>query len=126
MLRIIASKMLNFEIRLLLKNLLVTSLTKARDSLPEIMELGRGLNIPKSSQNTNYFGRVSSFCFRIITSKIIIFEIFLPQEVPLVVDFSETPAHTFRKNVIVQSMNLSKSSKKLKLPWLHSSFLALE
>ena len=95
-------------------------------SLPEIMELRRGLNVPKSSQNTNYFGRNPSFCFRIITSKMLIFEICLPQKVPLVVDFSETPAHTSRKNVIVQSMNLSNSSKKLKLPRLHSSFLALE
>ena len=93
--------------------------------LPEIMKLEKGLNVPKSSKNTNYFGRTPSFCFRIIASKMLIFEICLPLKEPLVVNFSETPARTSRKYVVVQGMNLSKPSKKHKLLWL-SFFLALE
>ena len=49
------------------------------------MKLEKGLNVPKSSKDTNYFGRTPSFCFRIIASKVIIFEICLPLKEPLVV-----------------------------------------
>ena len=36
------------------------------------------------------------------------------------VTFGETRAHTSRKCVVVQGMNLKKSSKKHKLIWFHS------
>ena len=84
------------------------------------------LNVPKSSKNTNYFGFFPSFCFRIIASKKLIFEIWLPLKEPLVVTFGEKRAHTSRKCVVVQGMNLIKSSKKHRLVWLHSPIFALE
>ena len=123
---IIASKMLIFEICLLLKKPLVTTLNEHVHSLPEIMTLKKGLNVPKSSKNTNYFGPTPPFCFRILSSKMLIFEICLPLKEPLVVTFGETCAHTSRKYVVVQGMNLLRSSKKYKLLWLHSSIFALE
>ena len=54
----------------------------------------------------------------------LIFEICLPLKEPFT--FGETRAHTFRKCVDVQGMNLTKSSKKRKLLWFHSSFFTLE
>ena len=84
------------------------------------------LNVPKSSKNTNYFGFTPSFCFRIIASKKLIFEIWLPLKEPLVVTFGETRAHNSRKCVVVQGMNLIKSSKKHKLVWLHVPIFTLE
>ena len=89
------------------------------------MKLEAGLNVPKSPKNTNHCGRTPSFCFRIIASKVLMFEICLPLKEPLVVNFSETLAYSSRKYPVVQGMNLLKPSKKLKLLWLHSSFLAL-
>ena len=49
----------------------------------------------------------------------LIFEICLPLKEPLIVTFGEMRAHTSRKCAVVQGMNLTKSSKKLKLLWLH-------
>ena len=72
------------------------------------------------------FGFTLSFCFRIIASKKLIFEICLLLKEPLVVTFGETRAHTSRKCAVVQGMNVTKSSKKYKLVWLHSPFFALE
>ena len=40
------------------------------------------LNVPKSSTNTNYFGFTPLFCFRIIASQKLIFEIWLPLKEP--------------------------------------------
>ena len=56
----------------------------------------------------------------------LIFEIYLPLQEPLVVILSELRAHTSRKCIDVQGMNLAKTSKKHKLLWLHSSIFALE
>ena len=108
--RIIASKMLIFEVCLLLKTLLTTKLAER----------------PKIIKNTNYFGCTPSFCFRIITSKMLIFQICLPLKEPLVVTFGETRAQTSRKCVAVQGINLTKSSKKQKWLWLHSPIFDLE
>ena len=52
----------------------------------------------------------------------LIFVIYLPLKEPLVVTFGEKREHTSRKCVVVQGTNLTKSSKKHKLFWLHSSF----
>ena len=56
----------------------------------------------------------------------LIFEIYLPLQEPLVVILGELRAHTSRKCIDVQGMNLTNTSKKHKLLWLHSSIFALE
>ena len=73
------------------------------------------LNVPKSSKNTNYFGFFPSFCFRIIASKKLIFEIWLPLKEPLVVTFGKMRAHTSRKCVVVQGINLIKIIQKIQI-----------
>ena len=61
-----------------------------------------------------------------IASKKLICEIWLPLKEPLVVTFGETRAHTSRKCIVVQGMNLIESFKKHKLVWLHSPIFTLE
>ena len=119
--------MLIFEVRLhLIKPKIKPTLTETREITSRNMKLKKGLNVPKSSKNTNYFGCTFSFCFRIIASKMLFFEICLPLKEPFVVPVGETRAYTSRKFVVVQGSNLTKSSKKHKLLWLHSCFFALE
>ena len=55
-----------------------------------------------------------------------IFEIRLPEKEPLVATFDETRALTSRKSVVVQDMNIAKSSQKYKLFWPHSFVFVLE
>ena len=96
-------------------------------SFPEIMKLKKKeLNLKKSQKSANYFGRTPFFCFKIIASKMLIFDVWLSPKEPLVVTFGKTRAHTSRKYIVVQGMNLPKSSKRQKLLWLHSSIFALE
>ena len=59
----------------------------------------------KSSKNRNYFGFTRSFCFRIIASKKLIFEICLTLKDP----FGETRGHTSRKCVVVENQNHPKN-----------------
>ena len=54
------------------------------------------------------------------------FYICLPLKEPLLVTFGETRAQTSKTCVAVQGINLTKSSKKQKLLWLHSPIFALE
>ena len=115
-----------FEVCLHLKTPLVTTLTKTRGSTPRNYKVKKGLKVPKSSKYTNYFGRPPSFCFELIASKMLVFEICLALKEPLVVTFGETRPHTSRKSVAVPGINLTKSSKKHKLLRLHSSFFAFE
>ena len=70
--------------------------------LSEIMKLTERSKIIK---DTSYFGCIPSFCFRIITSKMLFFYIYLPLKEPLVVTFGETRARTSRKCVAVQGIN---------------------
>ena len=68
-----------FEVCLHLKNPLVTTLTKTRGLTPRNYKVKKGLKVPKSSKYTNYFGRTPSFCFELIASKMLVFEICLPK-----------------------------------------------
>ena len=56
----------------------------------------------------------------------LIFEIRLPLKEPLVATFDEMRALTSRKYVVVQDMNISKSTQKYKFLWSHSSVFVLE
>ena len=56
----------------------------------------------------------------------LIFEIRLPLKEPLVATFDEMRALTSRKYVVVQDMNIPKSTQKYKFLWSHSSVFVLE
>ena len=99
---------------------------KIQITLVSLRKLWNLLDVPNSSKNTNHFGFTPLFCFRRIVSEKLIFEIRLRLKEPLVVTFGETRACNSRKCVVVQGMNLTKSSKKHKLVWLHSSIFTLE
>ena len=87
------------------------------------MQFKKRLKVLKPSRNINRFRRVPSFCFGIIASKVLMFEVRLPLKEPLVATFGEKHALTSNKYVVVQGIKLLKSSKKHKLLWLPSSSL---
>ena len=58
-----------------------------------------------------YYCRTPLICFRIIASKMLIFEILLPLKEPLVATFGEKCALTSRKYIVVQAMNLQNHPK---------------
>ena len=93
---------------------------KRMHSLPRNMQLLKVLTFQNHPKNTNYFGSASSLLLQKSSLKILIFEVFLPVNKPLVATFSKTRVATSRKNIDEQGMHVSKLWEKHKLLWWHS------
>ena len=68
----------------------------------------------------------SAFALESNSLKMLISGVFLPVREPLVATFSETRAATSQKDMVEQSINISKVREKLKLLRSHSSVFTLE
>ena len=113
---IIASKMLIFETRLPLKEQLVATLCSCSRYEPS-----RIIRITQIA-----LVALLRFCFRIITSKMLILMFSVPIRESLVATVSETHAVTSLKDMVKQGNNISKVREKHKLLWPLSSVFALE
>ena len=90
--------MLIFEIRLTLKEPLVTTVTRTRAFISRNYVIKKSLTFQNHQKNINYFDRTPSFCITIIASKMLTFENRLPLKEPLAAIFNEKSALTSRKH----------------------------
>ena len=93
----------------------------SRKYIPE-----QGMNELLEKQNFFFFAAILRFYFRIIASKILVFDVFLPLKERLVPIFSEMQALTPRKILNNEGINVSKYLGKYKLLWSYSSVFGLE
>ena len=93
--------MLIFEIRLPLKERLVATSDKTRALTSRISAVSQVMKIPKSTKKKkNSLATLVRFCFRIIASKMLIFEVCLLLKKLLVTTLIETREFTSRNNEV--------------------------
>ena len=92
--------MLIFEIRLPLKERLVATSDKTRALTSRISVVFQVMKIPKSAKKKISLATLVRFCFRIIASKMLIFEVCLLLKKLLVTTLIETREFTSRNNEV--------------------------
>ena len=101
--------MLIFEICLPLKEPLVVDFTETRARTSRKYLFVQGMNLPKLPGKQKLFWLHSStFVLELNSIKMLILGVFLPERELLVATFSETRAVTSRKDMVEQSINISK------------------
>ena len=121
--RIIASKLLIFEVCLSLKERLVATFDETRAPTSRKSEVFQDLDIPKLTPKYKFLCHTPAFSFYNNGLKMIIFEVRLPLKKPLVTTLTETRPFTSRNYEVIKKDWMFENIKKCKLLLWHSLVL---